>query len=184
MQGLSIIFCGTRARTDELEAKLREMGYAVFKLHGKMTVDERKESLANFSQQGGGAVLITTDVMARGVDIPSCRAVINFDMPYVFDEQRRCETNDAALETYYHRIGRAGRFGRDGRAICFLTTPRDIACKEQLRSNFQAEGAAELITETTLEKLEAEADAALQDSDDEADGGGQYEHATTPNQSF
>ena len=58
-------------RTDELEAKLREMGYAVFKLHGKMTVDERKESLANFSQQGGGAVLITTDVMARGVDIPS-----------------------------------------------------------------------------------------------------------------
>ena len=44
--------------------------------------------------------------------------------------------------------------------------------KEQLRSNFQAEGAAELITETTLEKLEAEADAALQDSDDEADGGG------------
>ena len=60
------------------------------------------------SRTGSSRVLITTDILARGIDVQQVSVVINFDLPY-------------AKENYIHRIGRSGRFGRKGFAISFLT---------------------------------------------------------------
>ena len=62
-------------------------------------------------RNGNSRVLITTDLLARGIDVQSVSLVINFDMPTNF-------------ENYLHRIGRSGRFGRKGVAINFMT-PND-----------------------------------------------------------
>ena len=69
--------------------------------------DERKETLNNF-RNGNCRILLSTDLLSRGIDIQQLSLVINFDLP-----------NDK--ETYIHRIGRSGRYGRKGVAINFIT---------------------------------------------------------------
>jgi len=76
-------------------------------LHGDMMQSERKAVMTNF-REGRLRVLITTDVMARGIDVQQVSLVINYDMPKY-------------SQTYIHRIGRSGRFGRTGVAINFVT---------------------------------------------------------------
>ena len=76
--------------------------------HGDITYQERKEIVNSF-RSGTTRVLITTDLLARGFDVQQVSLVINYDLPL-------------KTETYIHRIGRAGRFGRKGVAINFATT--------------------------------------------------------------
>lgn len=68
-------------------------------------------------------MLITTNVLARGVDVPAVAVVVNYDLPV-----QRVGTNNISADeaTYLHRIGRCGRFGRRGTAINFLETPQDF----------------------------------------------------------
>jgi len=111
--GQSMIYCHTVKTAKELSNKMRENGYTVSLLHGKdMSHDERDRVMEDF-RAGTTSVLIATNVLARGIDVQQVTLVINYDIP--LDRYGRPDP-----ETYIHRIGRSGRFGRKGVAISFV----------------------------------------------------------------
>ena len=91
---------------------MTEDGHSVVSLHGSLDSDERDAVMDAF-RDGHSKVLITTNVVARGIDILQVTLVINYDMPLTKDGK-------ADAETYLHRIGRTGRFGRTGVSINFV----------------------------------------------------------------
>jgi translation initiation factor 4A len=103
----AIIYCNTRRKVDCLTEKMRSKDFTVSAMHGDMDQEERAMIMREF-RSGSSRVLITTDLLARGIDVQQVSLVINYDLP----------TN---RENYIHRIGRGGRFGRKGVAINFIT---------------------------------------------------------------
>jgi ATP-dependent RNA helicase DeaD len=109
-----LIFCATKVETDALARRLVESGYPAEAIHGDLSQEIRERTLRRFrsrpfSKGGfGAAILVATDVAARGIDIASLTHVINWDLP-----------NDR--ETYVHRIGRTARAGQRGIAISLAT---------------------------------------------------------------
>jgi len=103
----AIIFCNTRRKVDWLTEKMQSREFTVSAMHGEMTQAEREVIMREF-RSGSSRVLITTDLLARGIDVQQISLVINYDLP-------------ANRENYIHRIGRGGRFGRKGVAINFVT---------------------------------------------------------------
>jgi len=112
--GQSIIFVHTRKTAIDLTAKMLKAGHTVSLLHGgeDMSPSQRDKVIDDF-RDAKTKVLITTNVLARGIDILQVMMVINYDLP--LDVHNRPDT-----ETYLHRIGRSGRFGRKGIAINFV----------------------------------------------------------------
>jgi len=102
-----VIFCNSRRKVDWLTDKLRSRDFTVSSTHGDLTSQEREVILSQF-RTGSSRILITTDLLARGIDVQQVSLVINYDLP-------------RNLENYLHRIGRSGRFGRKGVAINFVT---------------------------------------------------------------
>ncbi len=103
----AIIYCNSVNRVNDLEEAMITDSFPVKKIHGKMNEKERSQIFKEF-KNGGCRVLITSDLFARGIDVQQVSIVINFDIP-------RNEN------TYLHRIGRSGRWGRKGVAINFQT---------------------------------------------------------------
>merc|ERR1712100_915319 len=103
----AIIYCNTRRKVDWLTEKMQSRDFTVSAMHGDMDQRERDLIMREF-RSGSSRVLITTDLLARGIDVQQVSLVINCDLP----------TN---RENYIHRIGRSGRFGRKGVSINFLT---------------------------------------------------------------
>lgn len=111
----SIIFVNNRRKVEWLSKKMESNGFTVSSIHASLEKDVRESIMSQF-RNGKTRVLISTDLLARGIDVHHVSVVINFDLP----------TN---YENYIHRIGRAGRYGRKGLTINFVT-PND---KEHLR---------------------------------------------------
>ncbi|XP_013396865.1 eukaryotic initiation factor 4A-I [Lingula anatina] len=109
----AVIFCNTRRKVDWLTEKMHSRDFTVSAMHGDMDQKERDVIMREF-RTGSSRVLITTDLLARGIDVQQVSLVINYDLP----------TN---RENYIHRIGRGGRFGRKGAAINFVTND-DVRC--------------------------------------------------------
>jgi translation initiation factor 4A len=105
--GQCIIFVNNIATANNLENKLKHDGFGVGKIHGGLTSDIRTAVLKDF-RLGTTRVLISTDVLSRGIDIEQIGIVINYDLPSDYAQ-------------YIHRIGRSGRFGKIGVAINFIT---------------------------------------------------------------
>ena len=103
----AIIYCNTRRKVDWLTDKMGQRDFTVSAMHGDMTGQERELIMKEF-RSGSSRVLITTDLLARGIDVQSVSLVINYDLP-------------GNRENYIHRIGRSGRFGRKGVSINFVT---------------------------------------------------------------
>jgi len=103
----AVIFCNTRRKVDWLTQKMHEKDFTVSAMHGDMDQKEREVIMREF-RSGSSRVLITTDLLARGIDVQQVSLVINYDLP-----------NNR--ENYIHRIGLGGRFGRKGVAINFVT---------------------------------------------------------------
>ena len=103
----AIIYCNTRKRVDQVTQSMTEKDFVVSSMHGEMEHSTREAIMREF-RTGSSRVLITTDLLARGIDVQQVSLVINYDMP-------------ANYENYLHRIGRSGRFGRKGVAINFVT---------------------------------------------------------------
>lgn len=100
---VSIIFCNTKKMVDELSEELVNRGYTAKGLHGDMRQAQRTEVMNAF-KEGSFAVLVATDVAARGIDVNDVDIIFNYDLP--------CE-----YEYYIHRIGRTGRAGKTGRSF-------------------------------------------------------------------
>lgn len=103
----AIIYCNARRKVDWLTEQMKERDFTVSSTHGEMDQAERELVMKEF-RSGAARVLITTDLLARGIDVQQVSLVINYDLP----------TN---RENYIHRIGRSGRFGRKGVAINLIT---------------------------------------------------------------
>ena len=109
--GQSMIYCSSKKKVIWLSEKLSEEGYPVSSIHGDITQVDRDKIMKNF-RKGETRVLITTDLLARGIDIRAVSLVINYDLP-------------EDMQSYIHRIGRTGRFGRKGWAINFVMKTDD-----------------------------------------------------------
>merc|ERR1711963_215697 len=113
----AIIYCNTRRKIDFLADQLTKRDFTISTMHAELDQKERDLVMREF-RSGSSRVLISTDLLARGIDVQQVSLVINYDLPQ-------------NIENYLHRIGRSGRFGRKGVAINFMTdrdmrTMRDI----------------------------------------------------------
>ena len=91
---------------DWLKQKLVENNFEITCIHGKLTQKEREDVIKDF-RDGKTRILLTTDLLSRGIDIPQVNMVVNYDLPL-------------NKETYIHRIGRCGRFDKKGIAITMV----------------------------------------------------------------
>ena len=105
-------------------------GHKVSALHAAFDGNQRDDLLARF-RSGETKVLITTNVLARGIDVSSVSMVINYDIPM---KGRSDEEPDT--ETYLHRIGRTGRFGRVGVSISFVYDKKSYDALSYIATHF------------------------------------------------
>nr|MDQ3037530.1 DEAD/DEAH box helicase [Myxococcota bacterium] len=114
----AILFCNTKATTEQVAAELQHAGFQADWLNGDLPQNERERVLAR-TRKGELRYLVATDVAARGIDISHLTHVINYDFP-------------DHIEAYVHRTGRTGRAGRTGTAIS-LITPQDLGALYYVR---------------------------------------------------
>merc|ERR1711908_221937 len=112
----AIIYANTRRKVDYLADQMTKRDFTVSTMHAELDQKERDLIMREF-RSGSSRVLISTDLLARGIDVQQVSLVINFDLPQ-------------NMENYLHRIGRSGRFGRKGVAINFVTNNDVRAMKE------------------------------------------------------
>lgn len=120
----AIIYCNTRRKVDWLKDKMSQRDFTVSSMHGEMLGPERELIMTEF-RSGSSRVLITTDLLARGIDVQQVSLVINYDMP-------------GNRENYIHRIGRSGRFGRKGVAIN-LVSNEDVRALREIEAFYQTQ---------------------------------------------
>ena len=130
--GQSIVFVGTKRDADSVHRALTESGYSCSVLHGGVVAEERDATMQAF-RDGESTVLITTNVLARGVDVDNVMMVVNYDVPVDKDGQ-------PDYETYLHRIGRTGRFGRKGTAISLIGDDQSLQVLASIEEHFTSEG--------------------------------------------
>lgn len=120
----AIIYCNTTKKVDELTKQLKDKEFTVSSIHGEMDQVQRDMIMREF-RTGTTRILISTDLLARGIDVQQISVVINYDLP-----QKK--------ESYIHRIGRSGRFGRKGTAINFVT-PRDAPFLKEIQEFYNTQ---------------------------------------------
>jgi translation initiation factor 4A len=112
----ALIYCNKRQKAEWLAEKMSAEGFPLSFIHGEMEPEERSKRMKDF-RSGTVRVMISTDLLARGIDIQQISLVINYELP----TQR---------ENYIHRIGRSGRFGRKGAAINLISGDEERLLKE------------------------------------------------------
>ena len=115
----SIIYVNSKNILNNLYDRLLKDEYPVSYIHGDMQTAEREKNLNDF-KNGITRIMLSTDLLSRGIDIQQLSLVINFDLP-------------RNKETYIHRIGRSGRYGRKGTAINFVTS-EDITYMKEIET--------------------------------------------------
>lgn len=130
--GQSIIFVETKRSADMVHQTLSDAGYTCSVLHGSIEPALRDATMEAF-RNGESNVLITTNVLARGVDVDNVCLVINYDPP-------TDRSGEPDFETYLHRIGRTGRFGRKGTAISLIDDQKSIEVLARIEQHFARDG--------------------------------------------
>jgi len=126
----AVIFSNTRKKVEWLTEQLRAKDFTVSAIHGDLE-QEKRNGILNEFRTGSSRILITTDLLARGIDVHGVSLVINYDLPRNF-------------EKYIHRIGRSGRFGRKGVAVNLISS-----------DDFQTMGELEKFYNTKIEEMPA-----------------------------
>ncbi|KAG7252358.1 hypothetical protein CRUP_037729, partial [Coryphaenoides rupestris] len=124
----AMIFCHTRRTAGWLAGELSREGHQVALLSGEMQVEQRAAVIDRF-RDGKEKVLVTTNVCARGIDVEQVSVVINFDLPVDKD-------SNPDNETYLHRIGRTGRFGKRGLAINMVDSKFSMDVLNRIQDHF------------------------------------------------
>uniref|UniRef100_A0A3Q1NK64 RNA helicase n=3 Tax=Bovidae TaxID=9895 RepID=A0A3Q1NK64_BOVIN len=124
----AMIFCHTRKTASWLAAELSKEGHQVALLSGEMVVEQRAAVIERF-REGKEKVLVTTNVCARGIDVEQVSVVINFDLPVDKD-------GNPDNETYLHRIGRTGRFGKRGLAVNMVDSKHSMNILNRIQEHF------------------------------------------------
>ncbi|CAK9439054.1 uncharacterized protein LODBEIA_P32780 [Lodderomyces beijingensis] len=126
--GSSIIFVEQKQTADNLYIRMKEEGHTVSILHGGLDTQNRDRLIDDF-REGRSKVLITTNVLARGIDIASVSMVVNYDLPTT--KEGRPDPS-----TYLHRIGRTGRFGRVGVSVSLVASTKDLQILNYIKDYF------------------------------------------------
>ena len=116
-----IIYINSKNKLMEVNDRLKANGFPVECIHGELSGDLRKHIMEDF-KSGKLRILLSTDLLSRGIDIQQLSLVINYDLP-------------REKETYIHRIGRSGRYGRKGVSINFITD-RDLEYQNEIQSYY------------------------------------------------
>ena len=119
-----IIYCNSVRRVADLYEAMSQDGYPVCQIHSNLDKVDRLKNYEAF-KSGTQRVLISSNITARGIDIQQVSTVINFDIP-------------KSTDTYLHRIGRSGRWGRKGTAINFITR-RDYRLLKDIETFYSTE---------------------------------------------
>ena len=106
-EGSIVVFVKTKAAADRIATQLHKENHSAIALHGDMRHRQRERAVHDFRNQRY-RILIATDIVARGLDVPHIKHVVNYDLPQV-------------AEDYIHRIGRTARAGETGSALCLIT---------------------------------------------------------------
>jgi len=130
--GQSIAFVGTKHEAYEVYCTLGEGGFSCSILHSVVENDERDCTMKAFRKQQTN-VLITTNVLACGVDVENVSLVVNYDIP--MDSEGKPD-----FETYLHRIGRTGRFGHKGTAISLISDQKSLEVLASIEAHFSMPG--------------------------------------------
>lgn len=112
----AVIFCNRRQGVEMLGSEMLKYGFPVTCIHGELEKGDRALRMQEFLQ-GKTRVMIATDMLARGIDVQQVSLVINFDIPL-------------SRESYIHRTGRAGRFGRKGTTINLILPEEEGTVKD------------------------------------------------------
>jgi len=120
----AIIYCNTRRKVDTLANEMTKRDFTISTMHAELDQKERDLIMREF-RSGSSRVLISTDLLARGIDVQQVSLVINYDLPQ-------------NMENYLHRIGRSGRFGRKGVAINFVTN-RDVGSMKDIEKYYHTQ---------------------------------------------
>ncbi|EAY10397.1 DEAD/DEAH box helicase family protein [Trichomonas vaginalis G3] len=127
----TFIFFNTKDYLQRVQKQLEALKLECDWCSGKRTKEERREVVKKFREQKI-KVLLTTNLLARGIDIPTCKVVINFDMP-------RKENRLPDYESYLHRQGRCGRFGKEGKVFNIITNKDDLEMIEYIKKTYSIE---------------------------------------------
>ncbi|HBN10289.1 MAG TPA: RNA helicase [Cyanobacteria bacterium UBA8530] len=151
---LAILFCHTKAETEEIARRMTAEGFQAAYLNGDLPQVTRTKTLDAFRKRQI-SLLVATDVAARGIDVLGITHIVNFGIP-------------RGVETYIHRSGRAGRMGRPGKVIN-LVTPldrvkmrtiiRDAKLTAEIKPVPQGEEVRKKMRERFFEELVSRADA-------------------------
>ncbi|KAL4418934.1 hypothetical protein ABPG77_009114 [Micractinium sp. CCAP 211/92] len=128
--GQTIIFVRTRETARALHAEMEKEGHKCTSIEGGMDKQARDKVVREF-RDGTTKILISTDVLSRGFDVTQVTLVINFDVPVERD------LRTPAFETYLHRIGRSGRFGRKGAAFNLVTGDSERRVVDEIQAYFK-----------------------------------------------
>jgi len=120
----AIIYCNTRRKVDFLANEMSKRDFTISTMHADLDQKERDLIMREF-RSGSSRVLISTDLLARGIDVQQVSLVINYDLPQ-------------NMENYLHRIGRSGRFGRKGVAINFVTN-KDVGSMKDIEKYYHTQ---------------------------------------------
>lgn len=118
-RGGVIVFTGNQGSCERMGQYLKDYGYETDLIHGGLSQGQRNRVIREF-REGEIRVLVATDLLARGLDVPHVDHVINFDLPF-------------QAEDFLHRIGRTARAGRSGHAITFVT-PSDSKMYQKIKN--------------------------------------------------
>eukprot|EP00884_Botryococcus_braunii_P018155 jgi/Botrbrau1/5022/Bobra.0396s0036.1 len=130
--GQTIIFVRTRETARALHSAMEREGHRCTSIEGSMEKSARDAVVQEF-RDGTTKILISTDVLSRGFDVTQVTLVINYDVPTERDYKR------PAFETYLHRIGRSGRFGRRGAAFNLICGPAEKGVLDAIQDYFQVD---------------------------------------------
>jgi translation initiation factor 4A len=118
----ALIYCNKRQKAEWLAEKMTSAGFPITCIHGDMEVKDRMDRMTSF-RKGDTRVLISTDLLARGIDVQQVSLVINYELP-------------TQMDNYIHRIGRSGRYGRKGTAINLLS-PDDMRSMKEIEDYYK-----------------------------------------------
>lgn len=131
-----IIYVNKKDTAEQLCHVLNDRGLDSRYIYGKMSPSDRMATIAAF-RKGMTRILVSTDLLSRGLDIQQIAMVINFDLPYVLE--KNSDINKERMAEYLHRIGRSGRFGRKGLAINLISNVSEKYRLEKIEEYYGTE---------------------------------------------
>ena len=131
-RAMTMIFVNKKETAQKLQQKLQTRNIQSKILIGGLDITERDQIIDNF-RRNVFTTLISTNVLARGIDVPEVDLVINYDVPM----KSNCGFMDPDYENFLHRVGRTGRFGTDGLALTLMSQEIDSELVDLIATHYE-----------------------------------------------